>query len=74
MSVSHIIEAGSDLFIGKYETYIMNRKKETSVLRKEGDVLVLDLFVNLPSGATPPIKYKPMEVDAINHVADGGDV
>ena len=41
------------------------------MLRKEGNVYVLDVFVNLPSGAAAPIKYKPMEVDAINQVADG---
>ena len=28
------------------------------------------LFVKVPSGATAPIKYKPMEVDAIKQVAD----
>ena len=49
----------------------MNRKKkEKSVLRKEGDMHVLDLFVKVPSGAVAPTKYKPMEVDAINQVAD----
>ena len=32
---------------------------------------VLDLFVEVPSGAAAPIKYKPVEVDAINQVADG---
>ena len=30
-----------------------------------------DLFVQVPSGAAAPIKYKPREVDAINQVADG---
>ena len=69
MSASHIIQAGSDLFFGKNEAYIVNRrKKEKSVLGKEGNVYVLDLVVKVPSGA---IKYKPMDVDAINHVADG---
>ena len=49
----------------------MNRKKkEKSMLRKEDNVYVLDLFVKVPSGATAPIKNKPMEVDAINQVAD----
>ena len=44
VSASHIIQAGSDLFIGKDEAYIMNRKKkERSMLRKEGNVYVLDL-------------------------------
>ena len=71
MSASQIIQAKSDLFIGKNE-YIMNRKKkEKSVLRKEGNVYVLDLLVKVPSGATAPIKYTPVEVDAINQVADG---
>ena len=32
---------------------------------------VLDFFVNAPSGAAAPIKYRAMEVDAINQVADG---
>ena len=35
VSASHIIQAGNDLFIGKDEAYIMNRKKkEKSMLRK----------------------------------------
>ena len=39
VSASHIIQAGNDLFIGKDEAYIMNRKKkEKSMLRKEGNV------------------------------------
>ena len=47
---SHIIQAGNDLFIGKDEAYIMNRKKkEKSMLRKEGNVCVLDLFVRMPA-------------------------
>ena len=49
----------------------MNRKKEKSVLRTEGRVYVLDLFVKVLSGAAAPIQYKPMEVDAISQVADG---
>ena len=44
---SHIIQAGNDLFIGKDEACIMKRKKkEKSMLRKEGNVYVLDLFVS----------------------------
>ena len=46
------------------------KKKEKSVLRKEGNVYVLDLFVKVPPSAVASIKYKPMEVDAIK-VADG---
>ena len=50
----------------------MNRKKtEKSILRKEGTLYVLDLFVKVPSGVATPIEYKPMEVDAINQVTDG---
>ena len=50
----------------------MNRKKkEKSRLKKEGNVYVLDLFVKVPSDAVAPIKYKPMEVDAISQVGDG---
>ena len=46
VSASHIIQLGDDLFIGKDEACITNRKKkEKSMLRKEGDVYVLDLFV-----------------------------
>ena len=30
------------------EAYIMNRQKKKSVLRKEGNVYVLDLFVKVP--------------------------
>ena len=72
VSASHIIQAGKDLFIGKNEAYTMNwQKKEKSVFRKEGNVNVLDLFVKVPAGATTPIKHKPIEVDAINQVADG---
>ena len=41
------------------------------MLRKEGNVYVLDLFVTVPPNVTAPSKYKPMEVDAINQVADG---
>ena len=46
MSASHNIQAGNDLFVGKDEAYIMNRKKkEKSVLRKEGNVYVLGSFI-----------------------------
>ena len=49
MWASHIIRAGNDLFIGKDEAYIMNsKKKEKSILREEGNVYVLDLFVKVP--------------------------
>ena len=41
------------------------------MLKKDGNVYVLDLFVKVPSGATAPLKHKPMEVDAINQVAHG---
>ena len=56
MSASHIIQGGSDLFIGKNEAHIINGKKEKSVLRKEGNVYVLDLFVKVTTGALAPIK------------------
>ena len=50
----------------------MNRKKkEKSMLRKEGNVYVLDLFVRVPHIVTAPVTCTPMEVDAINQVADG---
>ena len=50
MSASHIIQAGNDLFIGNNEACIMNRKnKEKSVLRKEGNVHLLDRFVEVPA-------------------------
>ena len=72
VSASHVSQAGNDLFIGESEAYIMNRKKkEKWGLRIEGNVYVFDLFVKVPSTATAPIKYNPMEVDAINQVADG---
>ena len=32
---------------------------------------MLDFYVKVPSVVTAPIKYKPMEVDAINQVANG---
>ena len=70
-SASHIIQDGSGLFIEKDEAYIMNRKKkEKSMLRKEGNVYVLDLFVRVPPNVTAPVTYTPMDVDAINQVAD----
>ena len=69
VSASHI---GNDLFIGKDVAYIMNRKKkEKSMLRKEGNVYVLDMFVRVPPSVTAPVTYTPMEVDAISQVADG---
>ena len=72
VSASHIIHAGNHLFNGKDEAYITNRKKkEESMLRKKGNVYVLDLFVRVPSSLAAPIVYTPMEVDAINQVADG---
>ena len=67
VSASHTIQAGNDLFIVKDEAYIINRKKkEKSMLRKEGNVYVLDSFVRVPPNVTAPITYTPMEVDAIN--------
>ena len=35
------------------------------------NVYALDLFVRVPSSLAAPIVYTPMEVDAINQVADG---
>ena len=69
-SASHTV---NDLFIRKDEAYIMNRKKkkEKSMLSKEGTVHVLDLFVRVPSSVAAPVTYTPMEVDATNQVADG---
>ena len=50
----------------------MNRKKkDKSMLRKEGTVYVHDLFVRVPPCVTAPVTYTPVEVDAINQVADG---
>ena len=72
VSASHVIQVGNDLFFGKDEAYIMNRKKkEMSMLSKYGNVCVLDLFVRVPPSVTVPVTYTPMEVDAINQVADG---
>ena len=52
VSASPIVQAGKDLFIGKNEAHTMNReKKKKSVLRKEGNLYVRDLFVKVPSGA-----------------------
>ena len=44
---------------------------EIDAQKGRGIVYVLDLFVKVPSGAATPVKNKPMEVDAINQVADG---
>ena len=72
VSAYHIIQAGNDLFIGKDEACIMNRReKKKSLLRKEVNVYVLDLFVEVPPSAVAPSKYKFMEVDVISRVADG---
>ena len=50
----------------------MNRKKkEKTVLTKARNVYVLDLFVRVPPSVTEPVTYTPMEVDALNDVADG---
>ena len=50
----------------------MNRMmKEKSMLRKKGNVYVLDLFVRVPSSVAVPVTYTPLEVDAINQVAAG---
>ena len=66
VSASHIIQAGNDLFIGKDEAYIMNRrKKEKSMFREDGDVNVLDLCV------TAPVTYTAMELDTVNQASDG---
>ena len=60
------------MFIGKDDTYIVNRKKkEKSTLREEGNVYVLVLFVRVPPNVTAPVTYTPMEVDANNQVVDG---
>ena len=67
VSASHIIQAGNDLFIGKDEAYnVTRKKKETSMLRKEGNVRVLELFVEVPPSVTAPVTYTP-----INQVANG---
>ena len=36
VSASHIIQAGNDLFIGKDEAYIMNRKKKEKSIERKG--------------------------------------
>ena len=61
VSASHIIQAGNDLFIGKGEACITNRKnQEKSMLRKEGNVYVLDLFVRLhPARQRQPCTRPP---------------
>ena len=70
VSASHVIQAGNDMFIGKDEACIMNRKKKEKS-RMEGNVHVLNLQVRVPPNLTAPVTYTPMEVDAINQVADG---
>ena len=63
VSAFHIIQAWSDLFIGKEEAYLMNTmKKEKSVLRNEENVHVFDFLVEVPSGAAAPIKYTPWKL------------
>ena len=46
--VADVRRAGNDVFIGKNEACIMNRRKVKSVLGKEGNVYVLDLHVKVP--------------------------
>ena len=41
------------------------RRKEKSMLRKEKNVYVFDLFVRVPRGVTAPVTYTPMDVDSI---------
>ena len=48
-----------------------SKKKDKSVVRKEGNLYVLDLFVKVAAVAPALIKYKPIEVDTITQVADG---
>ena len=69
VSASHIIQAGHDIFIGKNEAYIMNRKMKEKPM--EGNVYMLELFVRVPPSVTAPVTYTPVEVDAINQVSDG---
>ena len=65
-------QAGNDLFIAKDEAHIMIRKKKVkSMLRQEGNVYVLDLFVRVPPSVTAPVTYTPTEVDKTNQVANG---
>ena len=73
VSLPHIIQAGTDLFIGKDEAYIMNRRREKSALRKEGDVYVLDLFVKEPPSAVAPSKYMPVESFKLQTEENQGD-
>ena len=35
------------------------------------NLYMLDVFVRVPPSVTAPFTYTPMEVDAINQVADG---
>ena len=41
------------------------------MLRKEGNVYVLDMFVRVPPNVAAPVTCTPMEVHSINQVADG---
>ena len=41
------------------------------MVRKEGNLYVLDLCVKVAAVAPALIKYKPIEVDTITQVADG---
>ena len=40
------------------------------MLRKEGNVYVLDLFVRVPPSVTAPVTCTPMEIDAITEIAN----
>ena len=63
MSASHVIQAGTDRFIGKDEAYITNRKKmEKSVLRKEGNAYVLDLIVEVPAVPVRQSNTNPLKL------------
>ena len=74
VSASHIIQAGNDLFIGKDEAYIINRKKkEKSMLRKEGDVFVLDLFVRVPPNVTAPVTSLAQSIKLQTEDSEGSE-
>ena len=65
---SHTTQAGDDEFIWTERGLLNQRKREKAMLWEEGDVDVLDLFVIVPVTVNLPVKYKPMEIDAINPV------
>ena len=72
VSTSHIIQAGNDLHIGINEACIYEQEEQGEIGAQKGRqrALARQVCGSASTGATAPMKRKPMDVDAINQVAD----